>query len=82
MRLKNISNDNKVYIIRRYADYIITRMDDVEILDAFRNYFFQEKMNYPNDTLEEEIKKHCPELLEDHIAEEVIGKGVEHVKNF
>jgi hypothetical protein len=80
MRFIEISNDNKAYIVRRYTDYVISRMDDIEVLDAFRNYFFQEKMSYPNDTLEEEIKKHCPEILEDHLSEEVIGKGAEYAK--
>jgi len=80
MRFNTISNDNKVYIIRRYTDYIITRMSDIEILDAFKNYLFQEKMHYPNDTLEEEIKRYCPEILENHFTEEVVGKGAEYAK--
>lgn len=82
MRIIELSNDNKTYIVRRYTDHVISRMNNIEILDAFRNYFFQEKISYPNETLEEEIKKHCPEILEDHISEEVIGKGAEYAKTF
>ena len=81
MKFIEISNDNKAYVVRRYTDYIISRMDNIEVLDSFRNYFFQEKMSYPNDTLYEEIFRHCPEILDDHLAEEVIGKGVEYAKS-
>jgi hypothetical protein len=37
-------------------------------------------MHYPNDTLEEEIKRYCPEILENHFTEEVVGKGAEYAK--
>lgn len=82
MKLIKISDDNKAYVVRRYTDYIIAHMDNIEVLDSFRNYFFREKMSYPVDTLEIEINKHCPEILEDHTVENVIGKGAEYAKNF
>jgi len=55
-------------------------MDDGEIYDAFKDYFYREKMAYPILTLSEEIKRHCPEILEDNIAEQVVGKGSEYAK--
>lgn len=78
MKRIKITVDNKDYVVRRYTDYILSRMDNLEILDSFKDYFFREKMAYPIETLEQEINRHCPYVLEDHIAEEVVGKGSEY----
>jgi len=76
-RIMTITEDNKPYVVRRYTDYITSRMDSLEVLDEFKDYFFKEKINYPVDTLQSEINKFCPEVLEDHIVESVVGKGSE-----
>jgi hypothetical protein len=81
MRHFNITNDNKAYIVRRYCDYTISRMDSIEIFNEFKNYFFKEKMDYKNNLLEDEINRFCPEILEDHFSEIVIGKGEEYAKS-
>jgi hypothetical protein len=56
-------------------------MDSIEIFDEFKNYFFKEKMDYKNNILEDEINRLCPEILEDHFPEKVIGKGAEYAKS-
>jgi len=76
-RIMTITEDNKAYVVRRYTDYITSRMDTLEVLEEFKDYFFKEKINYPIDTLQAEINKYCPEVLEDHIVESVVGKGAE-----
>jgi hypothetical protein len=53
-------------------------MDEEEIYTSFKDYFFREKMGYPIATLKEEIIRHCPEILDDHLAETVVGKGNEY----
>jgi hypothetical protein len=80
MKHLKISSDNKDYIVERYSSFMLSRMNDLEILEAFRDYFHKEKMSYPNETLEQEINRFCPAVLEDHIAEEVLGKGAEYAK--
>jgi hypothetical protein len=79
-RLLKITEDNKPYIVRRYTDYIISRMDNLELLEEFKDYFYREKIGYPIDTLETEIHKYCPEILEDHLIESVVGKGYEYAQ--
>lgn len=81
MRHLKITDDNKPYIVRRYTDYIVSRMDNVEIFEELKNYIYKEKVDYPISTLELEINKYCPEILEDHIVEQVIGKGAEYAKS-
>lgn len=78
--LLKITPDNKGYVVRRYVDYIVSRMDSTEILDSFKSYLYNEKMGYPIDTLELEINRHCPEILQDHTAEQLVGKGKEYAK--
>jgi hypothetical protein len=56
-------------------------MDSIEIFNEFKNYFFKEKMDYKNNLLEDEINRFCPEILEDHFSEIVIGKGEEYAKS-
>lgn len=80
MRTTHITDDNKSYIVRRYTDYVLSRMDNVEIWESFKDYFYKEKISYKNSTLEEEIKRYCPEILEDTFPENVIGKGEEYAK--
>jgi hypothetical protein len=75
-----ITSDNKSYIVRRYVDYILTRMDNNDMLGALKDYLFREKMSYPIDTLSLEINRHCPEILEDRFVEEVVGKGDEYAQ--
>ena len=78
MKTFQITPDNKQYIVRRYCDYVISRMDEEEVYNSFKDYFFREKMGYPINTLTEEIKRYCTELLDDHLAESVIGKNKEY----
>lgn len=73
-----ITPDNKSYIVRRYCDYILSRMDNDDIYSSFKDYFFREKMGYPIKTLTEEINRHCPNILEDNLAELVVGKDKEY----
>lgn len=80
MKTTHITDENKSYIIRRYTDYVVSRMDNVEIWEAFKDYFYKEKISYQNHTLEEEIKRYCPDILEDTFPENVIGKGTEYAK--
>ena len=81
MKNLKVSIDNKAYLSRRYVDYIVSHMDEIDILDSLKDYLYREKFNYPNSTLEVEIGRHYPELLQDHTTEELVGKGGEYVKN-
>jgi hypothetical protein len=78
MRQLQMTPDNKSYIVRRYCDYVLSRIDNDEVYTGFKDYFFREKMGYPIDTLKEEIGRYCPEILEDHLAESVVGKDKEY----
>jgi hypothetical protein len=55
-------------------------MDEVDMLDSLKEYIYKEKFNYPNLTLELEVGRHYPELLQDHTTEELVGKGGEYAK--
>jgi hypothetical protein len=79
-KLIKITESNKSYIVRRYTDYIVSRMDNLELLEEFKDYFYREKIGYPIDTLQNEINKFCPEILEDHLIESVVGKGAEYAQ--
>lgn len=79
MKIK-LTADNKSYIVTRYVDYILTRMDTLDMFGALKDYLFREKMSYPIDTLNLEIERHCPQILEDHFAEDVVGKETEYAK--
>lgn len=81
MKNIKITTDNKSYIVRRYTDYTLSRMNNTEILNGFKEYFYREKIGYPIATLESEIDRYCPEILEDHFAEAVVGKEDEYAKN-
>lgn len=76
-----ITEHNKSYVAKRYVDYIISRMDETDIWEGLKNYLFKEKIKYPLDTLISEIKRHCPHLLEEHLSEQVIGKGEEYAES-
>lgn len=80
MRNIKLNDDNKSYIVRRYCDYTVSHMDNLDLLNGFKEYFYREKMAYPIDTLEVEINKYCPEIMEDHISELIVGKGAEYAK--
>jgi hypothetical protein len=80
MKNLKVTIDNKAYISRRYVDYIVSHMDEIDILDSFKDYLYREKFNYPNATLEVEIGRHCPELLQDDTTEELVGIGGDYVK--
>lgn len=80
MRHAKITDNNKAYIIRKYADYTASRMDSIDLLNEFKNSFYKEKIDYDNSTLEEEINRLCPEILEDRFFEESVGKGREYAK--
>ena len=80
MRHAKLVDSNKPYYIRKYADYTASRMNSVDLLNEFKNSFYKEKMEYDNHTLEEEINRLCPEILDDHFFEESIGKGREYAK--
>lgn len=79
-KIIKITESNKPYIVRRYTDYIVSRMDNLELLEEFKDYFYREKVGYPIDTLQNEINKFCPEILEDHLIESVVGKGYEYAQ--
>lgn len=80
MRHVHITPSNKSYIIRRYVDNIVSRMDSIDMWESLKDYLYREKFGYPIQTLEDEINKHCPEVLDDNIAESVVGKGDEYAK--
>ena len=80
MKNLKVSIDNKAYLSRRYVDYIVSHMDEIDMLESLKDYIYREKFNYPNATLEVEIGRHCPELLQDHTTEELVGKGGEYAK--
>jgi hypothetical protein len=80
MKKFRVNDDNKSYIVRRYVDNIISGMDNEDIYLSFKDYLFKEKMEYPNDTLDIEIKRHFPDILEDHRSELVVGKEHEYAK--
>lgn len=80
MKTFAITQNNKSYITKRYIDYIISRMDETDIWEGFKNYLFKEKIKYPLDTLVSEIKRHCPHLLEEHLSEQVVGKESEYAQ--
>jgi len=80
MKNIKITTDNKSYIVRRYTDYAVSRMDNIEIFNNFKDYFYREKIAYPISTLEVEINKYCPEILHDHFSENVVDKGAEYAK--
>jgi|688.fasta_scaffold772889_2 hypothetical protein len=80
MKNLKVTIDNKAYLTRRYVDYIVSHMDEVDMLDSLKEYIYKEKFNYPNLTLELEVGRHYPELLQDHTTEELVGKGGEYAK--
>lgn len=80
MKKFSVNDSNKSYIVRRYVDSIISHMDNEDVYLSFKDYLFREKMEYPNDTLEIEIRRHFPDILEDHSGEAVAGKGREYAK--
>jgi hypothetical protein len=80
MKHFKINSENKEYIVKRYTDYILSRIDNLEVWEGFKEYFYKEKLAYPNETLEQEINRYCPSVLEDHIAEDIVGKGREYAK--
>jgi hypothetical protein len=80
MKNLKVTLENKAYLIRRYTDYIVSHMNDIDVFDSLKDYIYREKFNYPNQTLESEIARHCPDILQDHTAEELVGKGVEYEK--
>ena len=81
MRTLHVTSDNKSYIVKRYCDYVVSRMDTEDIYNEFKDYFFKEKMSYPIDTLVNEIQRYCPDILVDNFAENVIGKHDEYSLN-
>lgn len=75
MKKLKITTENKASVVQRYVDNIAYRMDDCEIYDAFKDYFYREKMSLDIDSLTQEIEKYHPEILEEHIFEPVFNKG-------
>lgn len=82
MKTLKITNENKSYISKRYVDYILSRMDETDVWNSLKDYLFKEKIKYPIETLQSEIKRYCPHILEEHLSEEVVGKGEEYHENF
>lgn len=78
MRTIIIDNENKSYFAKRYVDYILSRMDQTDIWQELKNYLFKEKIRYKPELLQAEIKRYCPHILQEHITEEVVGKGEEY----
>jgi tRNA A37 threonylcarbamoyladenosine dehydratase len=77
MKKLNITVDNKEYIVKKYCDYVLSNMDDFEIYSELKNYFYKEKISYPIITLTDEINRYCPQILEDHMVQDVFGKSKE-----
>jgi len=82
MKHINITSENHEYIVKRYVDAIVSHMDTVDFYDTTKEYLYKEKFSYPYETLEQEIARHFPSLLEDHTVEQVIGKEKEYAKAF
>jgi hypothetical protein len=82
MKTLIINENNKSYFTKRYVDHILSRMDQTDIWGSLKNYLFKEKIKYPTDTLQAEIKRYCPSILEEHLSESVVGKGEEYDENF
>lgn len=78
MKTITVNATNKSYITKRYIDYIVSRMDETDVWENFKNYLYKEKIKYPIDTLISEIKRHCPHILEEHISESVVSVGEEY----
>lgn len=79
MKTIKITSDNHEYIVKRYVDYIVSHMDTDDFYDTTKEYLFKEKFSYPFETLEEEIKRHAPDILKDYLVEQVVGKEREYV---
>lgn len=80
MKMLKVTLENKAYLTRRYVDYIVSHMDEIDMLESIKDYIYREKFNYPNQTLESEIGRHCPDILQDRTTEELVGKGGEYAK--
>lgn len=82
MKNLKITSDNHEYIVKRYVDHIVSHMDIEDFYDTTKEYLFKEKLSYPLETLEEEIKRYSPDLLKDYLVEQVVGKEKEYAKTF
>lgn len=82
MKTIDITSENHDYIVQRYVDRIVSRMDNIDFYNTTKEYLYKEKLSYPYETLEQEIARHFPSLLEDHTVEQLIGKEREYAKNF
>lgn len=81
MRILTINEKNKAYFAKRYTDYIISRMDEADIWSELKNYIYKEKIKYRPEDLQKEIKKFCPQIIQDHLAESVLGKESEYAQD-
>lgn len=70
MNVFKISKSNRGRIQNSYIDSIISRLNFIEIRQLLRDMLHDEKSNYTNEELADEIKSRSPE-----ICKEVFGKS-------
>lgn len=58
-----VDDGNRVEIQRRYIDYLITHMDFMDVRKELWHYLNKEKDRYSNYSLELEISRDAPEIL-------------------
>lgn len=61
--IKHITVDNKQYYARKFAEKLVGDMDEKELTDTAKEYFYRDKMREPVSVLQEEIYKSYPDLL-------------------
>lgn len=67
--IRHINADNKQYYARKFAEKLVSDMDNKELIDTAKEYFYRDKMREPISILEEEIYKSFPELLQSYSLE-------------
>jgi hypothetical protein len=59
-----VDDGNRVEIQRKYIDYLISHMDFMEVRKELWHYLNREKDKYSNYSLELEISRDAPEVLD------------------
>ncbi len=59
-----VDDGNRVEIQRRYIDYLIAHMDFIDVRKELWHYLNKEKDKYSNYSLELEISRDAPEVLD------------------
>lgn len=58
-----VNQNNRDEIQSKYINYLISRMDFIEIRHVLKDYLNTEKIFYSNDDLLDEIKSRGPEAI-------------------